>query len=196
MYPVYLITCLLTLMQYVGCCPSGKSIEERFEEHCKPSSTCRYLRHAIAKHGRAQFTVQQIDAGSSPEQALELEQFWIAALSTKAPNGYNLTDGGEGVLGHKHSVETKLRIGATNIGRKPALGKHWKLSEETIAKQNAAKRGSKSLARSEAQRGNTHGRGISHPELKVFNQLATTRLLRSNTMRAVWARRKEQVAVA
>jgi hypothetical protein len=33
------------------------------------------------------------------------EIIWIKKLNTKIPNGYNLTDGGEGTLGHKPSKE-------------------------------------------------------------------------------------------
>jgi len=115
--PVYLITCLLTLMQYVGCCPSGKSVEERFEQHLGGKGNASYLRNAIEKYGPEHFTIEQIDAGCTPDEALELEKIWIAALNTKAPNGYNLTDGGEGTAGYVYTDKHRQKISETSLGR-------------------------------------------------------------------------------
>lgn len=124
-FPVYLISCThpdygRNIMPYIGVVVTdGKTIEDRFKEHCE-DRRISYLNSAIKKHGKAWFTVEQIDAGNTPEQALELEKFWIARLKTKAPNGYNLTNGGTGgatFTGHKHSEDTRQKMSATHKGK-------------------------------------------------------------------------------
>lgn len=40
-----------------------------------------------------------------------------------------------GFLGKHHTEEAKRKISLASIGRKPALGKHWKQSAETILKK-------------------------------------------------------------
>ena len=43
---------------------------------------------------------------------------WIETKLTKKPNGYNLTDGGEGTYGYKHTEETKKKMSEASKGRK------------------------------------------------------------------------------
>lgn len=119
MFPVYLITCHHPsygryIMPYVGVVlKEGKTIEQRFKEHCQKDGGAKYLSRAIEKYGREHFRVEQIDAGNTPEQALELEKWWIARLKTRAPEGgYNLTDGGEGVVNPPaHVIEIRRKNG-------------------------------------------------------------------------------------
>jgi hypothetical protein len=76
---------------------------------------------AIRKYGIDVFKWEYLFRGTrnTTEKLLsELEMVWISRLSTKVPNGYNLTDGGEGCIGLKHSKETRLLIGAKSKGRK------------------------------------------------------------------------------
>lgn len=169
MYPVYLIICTHPsygqhIMPYVGVVlKEGKTVEQRFEQHLRGRGEAPYLRCAINKYGKDFFHVKQIDAGNTPEQALELEKFWIKRLGTKVPAGYNLTDGGEGVSGFKHSSEFSsrqserikgniYRLGIKDsevsrrkkslsaAGNKYALGKHWTLSPETRVRMSAAQK--------------------------------------------------------
>ena len=50
----------------------------------------------------------------SIEEANSREKYWIAYYHTyiydSAPNGYNLTEGGGGSVGYKHTAETKAKI--------------------------------------------------------------------------------------
>lgn len=151
MFPVYLITCHHPsygryIMPYVGCCPSGKSIAERFAEHLKGRGSAPYLYNAIQKHGKEHFHIEQIDAGNTPEQALELERWWIARLKTKAPEGgYNLTDGGEGVVNPPAYIRDAYRkagrIQGPIQGRKNVENGHFK---RITSRETCAKGGSKS----------------------------------------------------
>ena len=72
----------------------------RFKDHisCAYSNkqnTCKYLTSAILKYGREHFICERLLVCSLAELD-QYEQQYISKFSTKYPNGYNLTDGGQG----------------------------------------------------------------------------------------------------
>ncbi|MBQ4495395.1 MAG: GIY-YIG nuclease family protein, partial [Selenomonadaceae bacterium] len=131
---VYKITNKLNGRSYVG--KTTRSVEERFGEHAR----CKkfLVDKAICKYGRENFLVEVIEECETIEQLNEREIFWIAELNCKVPNGYNLTDGGEGNL--NPSAETRTKMSAARSGENhPMYGKHHK--PETLAKMSATRRG-------------------------------------------------------
>lgn len=103
--------------------------------------------HVNAKHG---FTVEILRDQMPAPCALTLERITIAKIGIA--NLANLTDGGGGILGWKHSDEARAKIAAASRGRKMtpaaarAIGDRTrgkKLSPEHIAKLSAAKAGKK-----------------------------------------------------
>ncbi|MBR6712359.1 MAG: GIY-YIG nuclease family protein [Selenomonadaceae bacterium] len=131
---VYKITNKLNGRSYVG--KTTRSVEERFGEHAR----CKkfLVDKAICKYGRENFLVEVIEECETIEQLNEREIFWIAELNCKVPNGYNLTDGGEGNL--NPSAETRAKMSAARSGENhPMYGKHHK--PETLAKMSATRRG-------------------------------------------------------
>lgn len=88
---VYCITNHLNGKQYVGI--TGRSLEQRFAEHCKADS---YIGKAIRKHGVENFTIKEIDEAETKQDLREKEMMWIEKLGTFGL-GYNLTIGGNGV---------------------------------------------------------------------------------------------------
>ena len=159
MYKIYLITNLLNLKQYVGV--TKFSLEERFLQHTKRGF---FLTEAIQKYGEQKFSIELIEEVKTPEQSYELEIFYIKEYNTKAPNGYNLTDGGDGIFGwqptdeyrqecsertkqlHKnkkigmygknHTEKTKEKMSQSAKGNQNCLGRI--LSEETKLKISAS----------------------------------------------------------
>ncbi len=155
MYKVYLITNIENKKQYVGI--TKFSIEERFFQHTKRGFL---LTEAIQKYGEQNFFIELVEEVESTERAYELEIFYIQKYNTKVPNGYNLTDGGDGIFGweaseeyrqecskrvkllhkekkvgmygKKHSEETKKKMSASSKGNKNCLGRT--LSEESKQK--------------------------------------------------------------
>lgn len=106
------------MMPYIGCIlTDGKTIERRFQEHLCGQGCAPYLYNAIKKHRKEHFQIEQIDAGNTPEQALELERWWIARLMTQRPGGYNITAGGKGASGFKWSEESKRNSSAQRKGK-------------------------------------------------------------------------------
>ena len=93
---------------------------------------------AFQKYGFDNFAVAIIDYAYSKQELDEKEKFWIRVYNSKVPNGYNLTDGGEGREGYKLPEEVKQKISAAQKGRK---GK--KQSPEFIEKRISKIRGRK-----------------------------------------------------
>jgi hypothetical protein len=58
-----------------------------------------------------------------------VEMFYISFLNTKAPFGYNLTDGGEGRQGYKLSEEAKKRISEKNSGKVMSVEQRLQISK-------------------------------------------------------------------
>lgn len=93
---------------YVGI---TKDLEQRWG-----TNGCHYnymrrgcFRHAIDKYGWNNFEHIILECGLTLKEARILERLYIKALDAKVPNGYNLTDGGEGTQGCSHSVSLESR---------------------------------------------------------------------------------------
>lgn len=127
---IYLITNTLNGKMCVG--QTRQKLSRRITGH--KSSRKKYgIDAAIKKYGWENFTVEVLE--TCPVEMLnEREIFWIAKLNSKVPNGYNLTDGGDG--GSNPSEETRAKMSAAKKGR-PAYNKGQKMSEEQKAKISA-----------------------------------------------------------
>jgi group I intron endonuclease len=111
---VYLLTNKIDGKRYVGI--TTKSLEKRFAQHVSmANSNVRTSRQlivrAIKKHGESNFIAEILEMCEDKETLCEREMHWIETLKTRANfeghNGYNLTDGGEGLRGYIASDETR-----------------------------------------------------------------------------------------
>lgn len=123
---IYVITNLLNGMKYVG--QTTQPIKVRFRQHMKANS---YIGRAIRHDGVENFTVEVIEDCATFEQLNEREKFWIAFFNCMAPNGYNLTDGGEGVPGCSHTPESCLNDSVSKKKPSPYLT----LTAELVARK-------------------------------------------------------------
>ena len=101
-YYIYLITCLVNGKQYVG---KTNDPKQRLIAH----ATAKYVSavgRAFRKHGRENMQMEMIACALTEDAAFEAERSLIVQHGTRAPHGYNLTDGGDGTSGHTHSQET------------------------------------------------------------------------------------------
>lgn len=114
---VYLVTNLINGKRYVG--QTSYSLEKRWFLHCNRKS-CPALRGAINKYGANNFNVEILFSVSTKELAGEFEIEYIKRYNTKAPNGYNLTDGGEGVKSLPDDI--RLKRNRALLGNKNAVG--------------------------------------------------------------------------
>ena len=140
-----------------------------------------YFHNAIRKHKWENFSyeiLEEFDDDVTDEFMSDRETHWIEVYdSTNREFGYNLTKGGEGITGYKHtdatkakmseaskghivSAETRTKISEANKGKNhPYFGK--KLSAEHRAKISEANKGHKhtdatKAKMSEAKKGHKH----------------------------------------
>lgn len=157
-YEVYRITNTVNNKKYIGITTQG--ILDRFRKHQVEANNGseRYLCKAFRKYGIESFKIEFLDNAESYEELLKKEIYYIGKEDTLAPNGYNMTLGGEGALGRKHTVEAKQKISEKRKGfkysdeekeriRQKSLEiSYWKgkkLPEETRKKISESKKGKK-----------------------------------------------------
>lgn len=122
---IYIITNKISGKKYIG--KTTKSFNLRWNEHLcliRKNNPKQYIHRAIKKHGIANF---EIAIKFYPIKILNgKEKEYIKRLNTKFPDGYNLTDGGDGVSGWKHTEKTRKKMSKAAKGKsKPwLLGKH------------------------------------------------------------------------
>ena len=103
---VYLITNTVNGKKYVG--QTQRILKQRLKDHRTDKK--RTIGIAIKKYGWENFTVEILDECETLEQLYESEKYWIAMLNTKAPNGYNMTDGGIGISGFTYTSVLKKNV--------------------------------------------------------------------------------------
>ena len=117
---IYCLENTATDKLYIG--KTTRPLHERLAEHKAGRGRARALNAAILKYGWENFALKVIE--EIPAEDLdEAEKFWIAFCQTKAPNGYNLTDGGEGL--QNPSAETKELIRDAQMRLVEEGTHHW-----------------------------------------------------------------------
>ena len=76
------------------------------------------IHHAIRKYGIENFIFETLFHCISKNNMDQKEKETIKAMNSKRPRGYNLTNGGEGSFGYKHTEKAKTRISVAHKGRK------------------------------------------------------------------------------
>lgn len=96
---------------YIGI--SSKTTEARWSKHIEHALGKRdagALYSAIRKYGIDSFSVRTLVVSDDWGYLCDLEKRAIAAFNCKSPNGYNITDGGEGTVGRVVSDEERKNI--------------------------------------------------------------------------------------
>jgi group I intron endonuclease len=121
---IYWIYCLenkINGKKYIGKAVNPKvRLATHISNSKKDSKHTKYIHRAIAKYGIDNFWFRCIGFEFSENEILERERYLINFLDTTNPqNGYNLTLGGEGKSGYKHTVESKKilsDLGSKKVG--------------------------------------------------------------------------------
>ena len=133
---IYKITNNINEKIYIG--QTINSIEHRFRQHCQNKSKYSLVYNSIKKHGKENFTIEQIDSALSLDEINEKEVYWIKFFdSTNRKFGYNLRTGGNNSI---PSEESKLKMSLSHIGKSPA-NKGKPHSDEAKLKMSLAKLG-------------------------------------------------------
>ena len=131
--------------EYVG--QTTGTVEKRFKEHMK--SPYR-IGKAIRKHGAENFVIAILKVCYSKAELDFWEKHFIKSRNTLSPNGYNLTEGGEGgrlcaescaklsasKMGHEVSKETRARLSAINTGKPQTAEAREKNAEAQRGEKN------------------------------------------------------------
>lgn len=104
---IYKITNKVNGKIYIG--QTKQRLAKRWSNHCCKNSHCSILHSAILKYGSENFTVEQIDVASNKDELDKKEIFWIRHFDCVAPNGYNISTGGNGNRGYKPTKETLMK---------------------------------------------------------------------------------------
>jgi hypothetical protein len=136
--------------------PSGKSyigitvktVEKRFAKHVEHALGKRdngVLYSAVRKYKPENFLVKTLVIANDWDYLCDLERKAIVAFKTRHPLGYNMTDGGEGVVGPKDE-KTRAAIGIAQKKRferpeeRERLKKWAALGKEVLKKKYEANR--------------------------------------------------------
>lgn len=132
---VYKLTNTVNGKAYIGITTRAPS--DRLADHLLASRSDRQvLYRAMRKHGAAKFRLEVIATAGTLDALMAIERRLIAEYGTHTSRGgYNMTLGGEGTFGLKHSPDYVARMAARCRG-KP-------LSPEHRAKLSAAQKGRK-----------------------------------------------------
>lgn len=120
---------------YIGI--SSKTAAIRFKDHCA-SRKSYPIAQAIRKYGAHNAVLEVLGDFDCFDALYAAEQAAIVMYGSKAPNGYNLTDGGRGTYGLPASDERKRKIGAANRGRKLSDEHRKKISEHNRTRDLSA----------------------------------------------------------
>lgn len=145
---IYKIINKINGMIYVG--QTIQILEERWKQHRKINSNCRYLKYAFKKYGIDKFEFKMICI-CFDEELDKFEVQYIKLFNSMVPNGYNLRNGGNS---GRHHEETKKKISDTlknkknmvvNISSNRKLGKPH--NEETKQKISNSLKGRTDIVR-------------------------------------------------
>jgi group I intron endonuclease len=135
---IYLMRNQLTGSCYVG--QTRRTLQQRFKSHKSvvgKANACKALSDAMLKHGTECFTIELLRQCETQAEMDYWEIKLIEDLGTFAPGGYNLTRGGGGKSGYKHTPESIEKMASTHRG-KPLTEQHkLKVSQSLIGNQRA-----------------------------------------------------------
>lgn len=134
----YLITNKDTKKSYVGI--TTRDLHRRWYEHRLVANSCgKLLAKAIKKYGEDSFEVMELATPiqNSIQALKELEKLLIEQNNTLVPNGYNLTEGGDGVFGYKHTDESKEKMSISRTGKKASSATRLKMHIAHSGENNA-----------------------------------------------------------
>ena len=114
---IYCIENMINGKKYIG---KAKKIERRMWQN---HEGCTLIERAIKKYGDK--LIRYIIEYCEYDKLIEKERYYILNWNTKAPNGYNLTDGGDGMLNPPYWVRERLSESKKGI-KNPNYGKFGK----------------------------------------------------------------------
>jgi len=142
---IYVLTCLITMDEYVG---QAQCWKVRWKGHCKAckAGVPKPLYNAMRKYGIENFAIT-IVRRCTLEDLNYWEDYYVEKFCTLCPGGYNLTEGGDGVRGLVFSPESRKRMSRKAAARPSSQRKtHGEFVRDWWAQPKTRRKMKKSLA--------------------------------------------------
>ena len=118
---IYCATNLINGKRYIGKSVNNLNFKKIEHERDATNGSERIFHRALRKYGFESFKWFLVFNNVNSEELDKLEIESIKVYKTKTPNGYNMTEGGDGGatkgVGWNHSTETKQRMKESQKGR-------------------------------------------------------------------------------
>jgi group I intron endonuclease len=127
---VYRVTNLRNGKVYIGKW-QGERVADRWLRHLADVNrgSSYYFHNAIRKYGAEAFKVEIVDHADTTLDLVDKERFHILLHQSFKPEiGYNQTMGGEGVLGFRHTLETRSKTSKTLKGHEVSVETRRRMS--------------------------------------------------------------------
>lgn len=184
---IYKITCSQNKKTYIG---KSVNVKSRINKHYSDLERGRhyntYLQKSWNKYGKKNFKDEILE--ECEKYDLEKQEiFYIGKYNSKTPNGFNMTDGGDGCLGRTVSESVRRKIAKKHIGKKLSDDTKRKMSESRIGKYsgvNSPLFGKKKTELSRKRMSENHAdfSGENHPRYGMKLSLVTRmKLSKSNS---------------
>lgn len=186
-----------TSKSYIG---QTTNYKKRIYTHFNESKNCTCLHNAIKKHGKDKFISEILESDIPSHLLNNKEQFYIKTFNTKSPNGYNLTEGGDGVAGYKPTKEQRQKRsesirGINNHNYKKTrtqetkdkiskANKGYKMRPESI-KKSAESRQNMKFSEQHKQNLSKARKGKPRPELKGRKHSTEHKQKISNSLKGI-----------
>ena len=150
---IYLVKNRINGKEYVG--QTTTALRQQWYHHyyrCNhicPRDGVSLLHNALRKYGKDAFDIYELQECKTVEELNTAEDKWIKKLNTKAPNGYNLRDGGNnGKLSEitkqklrkvPHTADWNNKVSKSRMGQKAnanqlkGLKIGWELAKQRVA---------------------------------------------------------------
>ena len=129
---VYKITNTVNNKAYIGI-SIHEPEKDRIQKHLSGQGN-RLIANAIKKYGKDAFTYEKLEANVFDAFLPDLEVFYIGKFDTIAPNGYNLTYGGDGP--GIYSAQARRKISNAKKGKPLTEAHRRKISESQKGEKN------------------------------------------------------------
>lgn len=136
---IYCIRNKINGKMYIG---KTNNFEKRQQQHFNlRREGCPVLKAALRKYGINNFEMYPILTFTAINKKVlntvlnYLETFYIKKYNTFG-NGYNLTEGGEGICGYEHSAQTRAKMSRSAIGSIPSKETRQRMREASLRTQN------------------------------------------------------------
>lgn len=141
---IYKATNLVNGKIYIG--KTSRKLEVRIKEHVYRANKGvgkSAFAQALVKYGENNFNWCVIDEAYSLDELNDKEVFWIEFYNSYRANnfqkGYNLTVGGEGVIGYKYTNDDREKIRLSRIGKNHSDETRVKIRLSNIGLQSGNK---------------------------------------------------------